>query len=222
MLAFFHFRGFPLEVFRSPIFWICLIYTALGVVGGLLYAWRIAPAEWSSFSLPAVETVLFGAGVTLGTVFLVVGGNLLVLRHWRALQRAQFDLVEAIGQPSLWGILALGFFSAVGEEIFFRAYLQRDIGLLFSSLIFGLVHVPPKRSWWAWPIFAALMGLLLGWLHAFTQSLLLPILLHGAINALNFAIAVGFVRQGHRRGGRSLPKPEDRFDDTPGPAEDGK
>ena len=58
---------------------------------------------------------------------------------------------------------------------------------LGSALLFGLVHVLPRRSLWIYPLFATLAGLLFGLLREGTQSLWPCILAHVAVNVLNLA-----------------------------------
>ena len=56
-----------------------------------------------------------------------------------------------------------------------------------TTLLFGLVHVLPRRSLWIYPLFATLAGLLFGLLREGTQSLWPCILAHVAVNVLNLA-----------------------------------
>lgn len=190
-------KGLPLpgqvsiaDVMRSlpALYLMTGLYALMALLGGVLYWWRIAGDDWSSFQLPTAA-IGFGMVFSLLLVLVVVGGNLVGLRYSRGLRRAQHDLVEVFEPVGIGGIILLGLVSSVGEEIFFRAYLQREVGLILSSLLFGVLHWPPKRAWWPWPFFAFAMGLLLGYLHTLTESLLYPVLVHWAINSLNLTIA---------------------------------
>ena len=56
-----------------------------------------------------------------------------------------------------------------------------------ATLLFGLVHVLPRRALWIYPLFALLAGLLFGLLREGTQSLWPCVLAHVTVNALDLA-----------------------------------
>ena len=82
-------------------------------------------------------------------------------------------------------LLILGIASAVGEELFFRGLLVPALGLVVSSLAFGLLHQVKGRARWVWAGWAAIMGVLFGALFLATGSLVGPIVAHAAINVTN-------------------------------------
>jgi len=83
----------------------------------------------------------------------------------------------------------------LGEEMLFRGLLQPAIGIVWSSLIFGLLHVGPDRRYAPWTLMAIGMGFAFGGLHYYTGNLLAPILAHFTINHFNLtAIAKGSSR----------------------------
>ena len=51
--------------------------------------------------------------------------------------------------------------------------------------VFGLVHVLPRKRLWAYPLFAAGAGLMLGILRDASGSVIPPILAHVTVNGLN-------------------------------------
>jgi hypothetical protein len=79
----------------------------------------------------------------------------------------------------------LAFSSAIGEELLFRAVLQPELGLLASSLLFALVHVPFERDLLLWPLFAFAVGLLLGALFWWSGAVMASVSLHMVVNLLN-------------------------------------
>jgi len=81
--------------------------------------------------------------------------------------------------------VTLGIASAVSEELFFRGLLATVIGLVASSLAFGLLHQMRGPARWAWAAWATVMGLLFGVLFFATGSLLGPMVAHAAINVAN-------------------------------------
>ncbi len=150
---------------RSPL-------TALGD-GGLSLPWKVG----------------LGAGLGL----LVYGlDNLLerVLPFFQRMAQAFGDLLGGLGPGQ---VLAMAVLSSVGEEIFFRGFVQvgaehylgsylPGAGLIVSSIFFGLLHIAPDRRLWAWPLLAIAMGFAFGWLFDYTGDVLAPILAHFTIN----------------------------------------
>ncbi|HLD95843.1 MAG TPA: type II CAAX endopeptidase family protein [Alphaproteobacteria bacterium] len=98
--------------------------------------------------------------------------------------------------PNVWALWALNnlFFVCVGEEIFFRNYLLRDLrisvglkpvyALLLSSVVFGLFHYNGGAIYM---VLAALAGIFYGYCYLKTQKILYPILLHFGLNLVHFA-----------------------------------
>lgn len=73
---------------------------------------------------------------------------------------------------------------APSEEILFRGLLVPRIGLIPSSIAFGLVHVIGHRAWGE-VVVATLFGLLLGWIFLRTGSLLGPWVAHALSNIIS-------------------------------------
>lgn len=82
------------------------------------------------------------------------------------------------------------FFVGIGEEMLFRGIIQTDLqralgkrnGLLLASYLFGIMHMR-----WRSPmelVFATLSGYLLGYIYNRTNSLVMPISLHGINNTV--------------------------------------
>ena len=59
------------------------------------------------------------------------------------------------------------------------------VGVVVSSVAFGVLHQIGGRARWGWIGWATLMGLLFGEVFAMTGSLLGPLLAHAAINHSN-------------------------------------
>ena len=105
--------------------------------------------------------------------------------------------------------LCLAVTSGLGEELLFRAAIQPELGLLATSLLFGVVHWPVQRDLVLWPVFAFVVGLLLGWLFLVTGAVIAPAVAHGTVNLIN-------LRHLSRRGSSSGALP------TPGPPPPGR
>ena len=106
-----------------------------------------------------------------------------------------FDGIHRFLRPHLGGlsmieIILLSLFSAMGEEFFFRGFLQTSIGWIGASLIFGLIHLGPTKEFFPWTLFALSVGLLLGYIKETSLSLTAPILIHFLVNWGNITFIV--------------------------------
>ncbi len=134
---------------------------------------------------PALASVLLslGLGVCLGAV--TIGATRAIVRRaeWaRALHAALRPAVHGAGDGML---LALAVASATGEELLFRGLLVPTVGVLASSLVFGLLHQIRGAGRWGWMAWAMIMGLLFAVLFVGTGSLVGPLVAHAAINHAN-------------------------------------
>ena len=87
----------------------------------------------------------------------------------------------------LYTLIVIAFVPAIGEELFFRGYLQRTIcnalssphtAIIITSALFSLIHLDMQAFF---PRF--FLGLLLGYLYYWSTNLWLPILAHFVNNA---------------------------------------
>jgi membrane protease YdiL (CAAX protease family) len=71
-----------------------------------------------------------------------------------------------------------GLTAAVGEEVFFRGFIQNRWGLVAVSFAFGLAHFGKKDirivSYWSY-----VHGLLFGLSYEVTNNLAVPVIAHG-------------------------------------------
>lgn len=105
---------------------------------------------------------------------------------FKNVRKGEYQMREMLGKPSILGIFFIATASSVSEEIIFRALLQPSIGLWYTSLIFGILHPPPSKELFFYPIATASVGLGLGWMYINTgNSLIAPIIAHFVINLIN-------------------------------------
>ena len=162
-----------------------ILYSALSLVALLLIHWRVGPeAAFQPLGFPHTDPVL-AAVVSIALVALVHRLSLLALRHWRTLRKCAVQIRRILGELTTKESLFIACASGIGEELFFRGWLLNEIGLIPSSLIFGIVHVPPNRDWIFWPLFAAAMGVALGALCLWTDTLVFAIGVHAGVNFVN-------------------------------------
>jgi uncharacterized protein len=89
-------------------------------------------------------------------------------------------------------VAQLALLSSLSEELLFRAALQPAVGLVASSVLFGVLHVSPRGTYVAWALWATLMGFLFGALYAASGTLLAPILAHALINYENMQYIIHY------------------------------
>lgn len=168
-----------------------MILSTLVLYGGMLalaVIWGVIDGGRNIYFLPERQGAmpgLVGAAVGLGMGLAVVVLSRLTLRWFawsRALHREFHALLRGLTSRQA---LVLAVASAVGEEAFFRGAALPFVGLWWSSVLFGVVHVPVRRRLWPWPIMALGMGLAFGWMFLRFGDLTGPILAHATINFLN-------------------------------------
>ena len=86
------------------------------------------------------------------------------------------------------------FFVGLGEELLFRALVQKDLtnlfgwkwGLFIASLMFGIMHL----TWRSIPElgFTFFAGVIFGYIYYRTRSLAAPIIAHGVGNTILVAV----------------------------------
>jgi len=139
----------------------------------------------------------FPAGILLPVLLLVLGSSI-VLSEMDNLIRVVLPMppwileifMEMIGGgwPSL---VALVVVAPLTEELLFRGLILRGLiaqrgvwsGVLYSSLLFGIMHLNPWQF-----VSAFLIGMVLGWLFVLSRSLVPCILLHAVFNALTIVV----------------------------------
>ena len=138
------------------------------------------------------DGVEFGValGASVGLLVVWVSRVLTNKTDWgKTLNRDFSELFQGMSPIYLTGIAIL---SAFGEEILFRGWLQQHLGFVWTSLLFGALHLPMKPSHWPWTISAVIMGFVLGWLYACRGSITAPLIAHFTINYFNLhALARG-------------------------------
>ncbi len=165
------------------------VYAPMGAAG---FAWAQL-SHGSALSSPrpgwlsSNPVIALSAGLLIALLVAAVtvwSTRLLVARtEWaRTLHR---ELRATLVGSSAGQLALLAGLSALAEELLFRAALQPAVGLVASSLIFGLVHVSPRGTGFAWTLWALLMGLIFGVLFEASGSLIVPIAAHALINYEN-------------------------------------
>jgi uncharacterized protein len=98
------------------------------------------------------------------------------------------DFRALLGPMRQRDILIVSACSSLGEEAFFRGAMQPSVGLVASSLIFGLLHFGPIGRFSVWTFSAIAMGFALGAIYWLTGDLSGVIAAHFIVNYFNLQL----------------------------------
>jgi len=118
--------------------------------------------------------VVFATLVVFDFVATVVGFN------------DQAKIVEKVFSLPWYILLFAIFLAPISEELFFRALLVPRIGIVFSSIAFGLVHVAYGST--VELVGAALIGVILGFVFKLSRSITPCLLIHIIYNLISVTI----------------------------------
>lgn len=158
-----------------------------GVMLGAALLWRVVLQGRSLLLASATDAIHWVRdpllGVAAGALVIAASAELTArTRMGRALARA---LGGALGPLRLGDCVVLAAASGVAEEALFRGALQPQLGLAWTSVVFALAHLVPRRELLPWCAFSLAAGLLLGGLYAATGNLVAPVVAHALVNAVN-------------------------------------
>ena len=150
-------------------------------------------------SLPALARIPAGLalGAAVGIVIAWITQKAVEPWRWRPAVGLHLGLRQLLGVADRplgeRDVLLLAISSAIAEEAFFRGWLMCSVGLVLSSIAFGLAHyVPAARPMRAWVPMAVVMGVILGLLFRASGGLEAPIAAHFAINYRNLHFVSSF------------------------------
>ena len=125
--------------------------------------------------------VLVGAMIGLASVKI----SRIMSAQFQWAKRIDDDFAPFFREQSSLNLTLLALSSSLVEEIVFRGWLQGLIGFVAASIIFGLLHMPPKREHWPWTISALTMGFVLGGMYEWRGAVTAPFVTHFTINYFN-------------------------------------
>jgi membrane protease YdiL (CAAX protease family) len=134
----------------------------------------------------AIIGVLGGLGTAVSGFAIIFVGRLFKnsIKWIDALRQIIYAEVAPLFKDlNLADIVLIAVSSGFCEESFFRGVMQTQIGLIPTSIIFGLVHCPAPR-YLSYGLWAAGAGLFLGYLRDYTGSVWAPIIAHGLSNLI--------------------------------------
>jgi uncharacterized protein len=148
---------------------------------------------FDSVSLLAVNlsanALLIGFGLGLG----ITVASAIVYRVWAGYRKSADYYLELVLKPLIWfDLIWLGLLPGLSEELLFRGVMLPAIGLnafgiFVSSVCFGVLHYSGSQQW-AYVIWAAVVGGVLGISALETGNLLIPIVAHITTNLVSSCI----------------------------------
>ncbi len=169
-------------------------YAVVGAVGLGIAALRGQPNVFVCQSLRLGDDPVMGhvaslaGGVCLAVIIIAATRYFVRTTAWAAaLHEDLRPMARALGEGA---IVPIALASSVGEEILFRGALTPWLGIIASSVLFGLLHQMRGRSRLSWVAFAVVVGALLASLFRVTGSLLGPIVAHALINGVNLRFLI--------------------------------
>lgn len=161
---------------------------ALALILSLLFKVSI----WPLTEYPLRDIILgtIWTALPLGLFFFLLSEKAEKIPLLASLKKIMLTDVRRIFQDTrLIDLVLISILAGFCEELLFRGVIQAKFGLIAASVIFGLLHfVTP-----AYAVIATILGLYIGGLSLFYNSLLLPIQVHilydfGALLYLRFFI----------------------------------
>ena len=160
------------------------------------------------FVLGDSTVVAFSAGAV--TACGTVGFGVVIYRLLPVLRRISDELAPLLVDGArVRDLVLVSVMSGVGEEAFFRGALQPVLGIVVTSLLFGVLHVGPDRRYLVWTVWAVGAGFLFGALYEWTGGILAPATAHVLHNAATLLLW----KRSRRK--RSLPLEDEVPRETP-------
>lgn len=181
--------------------------TPLFAVGlGLVAAGYLAirDLEWSyvDLAVPGIRDVVYAVGGTLGLLAGIVLISLLFRAAGVPIAESSIEQQAVEGDPTFLLVLIPLSYVAIGlgEELVFRNVIQKYLyeeftragAVVVASVVFALVHFdqyadPNPLATVSSLAVIMVLSLVLGAVYERTENLLVPIFVHGSVNAIQFA-----------------------------------
>lgn len=96
------------------------------------------------------------------------------------------EIFPLLREVTVVDIVVLATIAGFSEELLFRGMLQPRMGLVASSLLFGLLHGPDVKLW-PFALWAAAVGAGFGLVYRETENMAIPMLVHAFYDGLALA-----------------------------------
>lgn len=160
----------------------------------ILVAMGLTAVLWLILSKILLQTPFSGGLLPLKfqPMALIVGGLIaagiilassVLYQIWPTYRASADFYLELVIKPLVWAdVFWLGLLPGLSEELLFRGVLLPTLGLdwygiIGSGLCFGILHMGGKQQW-PYAIWAAIVGVVLGYSAVASGNLLIPVMAH--------------------------------------------
>ena len=164
---------------------VIFISVAYGVLLAIAILWAWLRGDRPLFESPDSLEPMWSAAIGTAAGLLTAILSQLSVSRFAWARRLEEEFARILGPLSMFEVVLLALLSSVAEEAFFRGAMQPAAGFVLTSLIFGLLHIGPSKTYLPWTAMAVAMGFALGAMYLWTGSLIAPILCHFLINTIN-------------------------------------
>ena len=164
----------------------------------VLLAFGISIFSGLPYSVGEVSVNVVLVGAALGAVLFVVMSitGFILQRYVSSYLELTLTLRQLFKNLNWPTIVIISVMAGVSEELLFRGVIQSYlieknsvlVGIVISSALFGLMHFYSRL----YILLTFTVGLFIGWLYYFTNSLLLVVVLHAVYDVLAFAALVKY------------------------------
>ena len=167
---------------RLPAFYAAFFYAFPAAIAWI-WLEAVRPGRSVQLWLTADWAADLAAGAAFAVVVILLSALCTKRFSWARALESEFGWI--LGAQRAWEIALLALLSGVAEEYLFRGALQEKFGIWVATAVFAAVHWPVNRNFLAWPFLAGIVGLGLGGLKEWTDSLVAPAAAHVLINYVN-------------------------------------
>ena len=132
-----------------------------------------------------LKHALWGIGLGLG----ITAASAVVYQLWPQYRQSASLYLKLVIKPLYWtDIIWLGLLPGLSEELLFRGVMLPAlglnwVGLILSSLCFGILHLNSLKQW-SYVIWVSAIGFALGYSAWSTGNLLVPVVAHITTNLI--------------------------------------
>jgi membrane protease YdiL (CAAX protease family) len=192
----------------TPMNYILLFSSIITVVAILIFFPIVKRNPFKMLEINKIQSVSYVVAIVMGVAMLLFVGCVIDLipfpQSWLEQLNNTFD--PMMSASSVLAILAIGIFGPINEELIFRGgvmnSMRRDstpvVGIIISSLAFGLMHMLPLQI-----CYATFMGVLIALAFHFTKSIVPCIIIHIVNNTTSTLMNIyadyfpdGFLKKG--------------------------
>jgi membrane protease YdiL (CAAX protease family) len=170
---------------------------ALALAAAVL-GWLFELPPWASTTWDGRDALL-GVAAALPMFALFIAGMRWPVGPVRRIRQVNVEFIRPLFEPcSLIDLAGLSALAGVGEEWFFRGFLQAGLsewlnpwlGWMIANAVFGLLHALTAT----YAVVAALAGFYFAWLWHISGNLLTPIIAHAVYDWLALAYLTRFTK----------------------------